>query len=415
MSKISIKRVCLVALLTPLSCGTVLAQKISATDTSEVTTHYVAVGAAAAPDIVFSNLDPRPDNHFNSDPSSAFPITGVSAVTGTEVWDAIAFTPKVDTRAQVLSVAIGYISGTKIVNLGIYTEDVLGTVGTLVPGSLVNLTQVPDAGSCCELATVTLSGQGVLLTGGTRYWLAATADDVNAPTFSGAWRVSNRAESAQLIPPFPWGNSAGQWPAAVIRGTNVQSSRTDEPIGRETSPSNSNARGKNVILYTTLGPGPTGRYSNSGPTVAGDNVPSQPADSVALPFTLRANAHAKTLAATIGYVFGTKKVNLGIYSDNEGNVGTPLAGGQGSTTDIPNYGTCCDLTEVSLPGPGVALTKGTQYWLVAMPDDENAGDFLGIWQTSNLSSTSYREPEEFIAWTSFDCDLLGAEIRGTNP
>ena len=170
--------------------------------------------------------------------------------------------------------AVGYISGTRLFNLGIYTDN-LSEVGTLVPGSLVSLTQMPDAGGCCELASVSLPGAGVLLTGGTRYWLAATADDVNAPTFRGAWRVSNRGGSAQLIPPFPWDPDAGQLPAAEIRGTNLQSSRTDDEAD--------NARGNNVILYCTLGPGPSGRYSNSGATVAGDEVLSQSADSVAVP------------------------------------------------------------------------------------------------------------------------------------
>ena len=125
--------------------------------------------------------------------------------------------------------------------------------------------------------------------------------------------------------------------------------------------------------------------------------------------------HAKTLAAAIAYVSGTnKRVNLGIYADNQGEVGSLLPGGQGSTSEIPDAGTCCALTKVRLPGLGVALSAGN-YWLVASPDDVDAPTFKGLWRVSNLALSAYQEPEDLTNWTNFNGNWLAAEIRGTRP
>jgi hypothetical protein len=135
----------------------------------------------------------------------------------------------------------------------------------------------------------------------------------------------------------------------------------------------------------------------------------------ALPFTPRANVHAVNLGAAVSYLSGTKKVNLGIYADNDGVPGALLPGGQASTTDIPNFRACCDLTQVTLPGAGVALTKGTRYWLVASPDDVSAPDFNGLWSPSNLAVDAFEEPENFEPWTNASGFWLAARIEGTSP
>lgn len=133
----------------------------------------------------------------------------------------------------------------------------------------------------------------------------------------------------------------------------------------------------------------------------------------ALPFTPKADVHAKTLAAAIAHVSGTKKVLLGVYSDSGGLPGTPLPDGQGRTANIPDSGECCELANVRLLGAGVLLLANTQYWLVVSPDNVNAPDFHGIWQPSFLAVTAYQEPENFSGWISFNGGWLGAEIRGT--
>ena len=98
-----------------------------------------------------------------------------------------------------------------------------------------------------------------------------------------------------------------------------------------------------------------------------------------LPFTAKANARVKTLAAAIGYLSGTKKVNLGMYSESDGTVRTLLPGCQGSTTAIPDFGERCQLTQVTFP------------------------------------LEAYTPSENFTNWISLGGLWLTADIRGMNP
>jgi hypothetical protein len=75
-------------------------------------------------------------------------------------------------HAKRLSAAITYFEGTKNLRLGIYTSNA-GAVGTLIQDGFT--TAIPNFGTCCTLATVSLSGLGAALTAGTDYFLVATA------------------------------------------------------------------------------------------------------------------------------------------------------------------------------------------------------------------------------------------------
>jgi hypothetical protein len=402
-----------------LTCAPLFAQEIASPNESrEVVVPNDDISAAVASYTIFSNLDSAPDDRYNSDAFFAEPVAGRQALFGqTEHWTAVRFIPKVDVQASVLTAAVGYISGTKLVNLGIYSNnEITNSVGDLLPGGQGSTRQIPDVDECCQLARVTLAGEGVTLTAGTIYWLVASPDNVNAPDFSGGWHISNLAHYAPLTPPFLWGMYTGRWPAAQICGVRVRALSALAPANLEDTPAETSASAGNVTIFTNLGHASTGPYAaGDGTIVSGNSVPFQPEVWQALPFMPRVAAHAKTLAAAIGYNSGTKLVNLGIYSDSGGTVGTLLPGGQASTSEIPDFGVCCGLTQVSLPGAGVALTAGTQYWLVASPDNVNAPDFWGFWQHSNLAVGAYQEPEFFINWTSFSAQLFAAEIRGTSP
>lgn len=367
--------------------------------------------SARAPYVIFSNLDRNPDDLYNSDPNFSLEIAGKKATGQTEKWGAIRFVPQDDVMAKVLSAAVHYESGTKLINLGVYSDNGNGTVGTLLPGGQGSTTEIADAGECCELATVTLAGDGVVLTAGTPYWLVVSPDNTNGATFSGGWQVANVADYASVIPPGAWQNFASQWLAGQIRGTRI-------PAGdaKKIAATASQAAAGRSIIFTNLDRASSNLYSaGSGIPVTGNSVVAFPELWQALPFTPRSDVHAKTLAAAVGYISGTKLINLGIYSDNAGGVGTPIVGGQGSTTDIPTLGDCCALTTVTLPGAGAALVGGTQYWLVASADDFNAPTFSGAWQPSSLAINAYREPENFIGWSSYSGVWLAAEIRGTSP
>ena len=415
MTRTAIKKTILIASLASTALFAQLGASSASSEKAVSSDYLDPLSAAAAPYIIFSNLDRSRDNRYNS--HSSFIVAGRAVIANTEEWQAIRFVPKVDVRAKILSAAIGYASGTRLVNLGIYDENAnLGTVGTLLPGGQGSTTGIPDMGVCCDLATVTLADEGVLLTAGLPYWLVASPDNVNAPTFNGVWHLSNPARSASIAPPGVWSSFAGQWPAAQVRGTIMPAGQEARELDSAIPTSERTASRGDVTVFTNLDRKSAQRYSyGSGFLVSGVSAAFQPEVWQALPFTPREDVRVESLAAAIAYVAGDRKVNLGIYSDSVGMVGTPLPGGQGSTTEIPDLGSCCELTRVRLSGSGVTLTGGTQYWLVASPDNVDAPTFQGAWQQSILAVSAYQEPERFLNWTSFSGGWLAAEIRGTRP
>jgi hypothetical protein len=372
--------------------------------------------SAQAPDIVFSNLAAGSGDLYNSNQYEAVPVAGKNAANGqTETWEAVRFVPKNDVQVKLLRAAVQWISGTRLVRLGIYdTDPTSGKVGDPIPGGEALTTDIPDLGQCCQLATVKLKGSGVALTKGVSYWLVAHADKSSGSDFSGAWCLSFLSDSAQMGPPDPWNPHTGLWPAAEIRGTLVRSPNR-AALEAISSPGASSTDG-NFVIFSNLDR-ITGQFyiTTTGALLAGNDVSLYPEAWEALPFTPKVAVHATTLSAAVGYISGTKKINLGLYSDRDGLPGAPLRGGQGSITDIPTAGECCDLAKVKLPGKGVALAAGVQVWLVASPDNDAAPDFHGVWQWTNLALTSFKEPEHTDTWITEFGGWLAAEIRGTNP
>ena len=386
-------------------------------DVAEVIPAASDLEAADGTEVIFSSLSSDPEDRYNSDDFFARPVAGKQAGGGqTEEWVAVRFVPTTDVQATVLMAAIGHISGTKLVNLGLYSNnDILNTVGDPLPGGQGSTHDIPKLGECCQLAKVTLVGEGVTLLAGTKYWLVASPDNVNGSSFSGVWYVSNLTVHADRNPPFLWVHRPGSWPAAQVRGTKLQALSQNAGASIETESSELGSL-KRFRIFTNLAPPPTESYNPfAGSFLRGNGVFFQVEIWDGLPFTPKVDVHVTTLSAAIGWKSGTKKINLGIYSDNGGTPGGPLAGGQGTTADIPDAGTCCELTKVKLPHGGVALAAGTQYWLVATPDNVNAPDFDGVWQHSSLAFGADQEPELFQSWTSFSGGWLAAEISGTNP
>ncbi len=363
--------------------------------------------AIDAPDIIFSNLIRDKGARFN--PNASASIAGRDAGE-TETWRAIRFVPREDVQAKVISAAIGYFSGAKSITLGIYSDHPnLSTVGDPLPGGQATTSKIPDLGECCQLTTVRLAGEGVFLAKGQAYWLVAAPDNIKGSTFFGGWHGSYHGVSANRTPPFDWRVPSGSWTAAEIRGTKL---RTSAPI----VPVVSKVEARNGIIFSNLDRNSPYLYGyGAGVPVEGIKGPDLVEVWQAVPFTPRADMHAQTLSAAIAWQSGTRLVNLGVYSDSSGAPGTLLPGGQGSTSDIPDLGTCCELTTVTLPAEGVALSKGTQYWLVATPDNIHAPTFKGAWQDSILAFSAYQEPENFINWTSYSGSWFAAEIRGTSP
>ncbi|MBA3961504.1 MAG: hypothetical protein H0X40_06340 [Chthoniobacterales bacterium] len=411
MSIIFIEKIALMALFASVACGTGFAQQLAPGESSEVVLPYADENAANAPYVIFSNLDRTPGNHYYANSFATLPIAGERAP-DTERWQAIRFIPKGNLQAKVLSAAIGYTSGDRLVRLGIYSNnEATQSVGIVLPGGEASTSNIPDVGVCCQLTSVTLPGEGVTLAAGTIYWLVASPDDVNGATFEGGWQLSYSGFYAGLVPPFPWGFTFGQWGAAQIRGTRTSGGLNEAARVRTELKESGNS---GAIIFSNLDRPPDEPYLfGSGNPIYGSQSFMGPQVSTALPFTPRTNVQATTLSVAIAYESGTKLVKLGIYTDNGGVPGTLLPGGEGSTTAIPDAGECCELTTVTLPG-AVALAKGTKYWLVASADEINGPTFSGYWQYTGLAIGAYQEPELLLNWRSFSGGWLAAEIRGSN-
>ncbi len=167
-------------------------------------------------------------------------------------------------------------------------------------------------------------------------------------------------------------------------------------------------------IYSNLGSGDD-RYNSEtgwtiiGPTWEGDGI----SELFAIAFTPKSNAHVTEVLAAILYGgSGDNQVNLSIYSDSDDVPGTLLAGPVTVANLAPN-GTCCALAVANFPP--LAVTAGTQYWLVAnTPTTGTGSDFYGAWAASpKLLQQALKSGS---GWEVFDCyvEAAGAVI-GTIP
>jgi hypothetical protein len=140
---------------------------------------------ASSNTIIFTNLDFPPDDPFL--PGVGVPIYGSDVFLEPEFWEALPFTPKTDAHVKTVAAAIAWISGEKLVNLSIYSDNG-GVPGAPLPGAQASTANIPTEGECCDLTTVTFAGAGVALSANVQYWVVADATD--APTFSGSWQKS---------------------------------------------------------------------------------------------------------------------------------------------------------------------------------------------------------------------------------
>jgi hypothetical protein len=122
--------------------------------------------AAEEPSLVkiYSNLGP-PATAYNG--AFGFLLAGPNAAYGQEFLG-YAFIPKADSTVTVIQAALQYLSGDNQINLSLYT-DAGGLPGTIIagPNTVKNL---PDAGTCCALATWRLR-KGTSIFAGVQYWV----------------------------------------------------------------------------------------------------------------------------------------------------------------------------------------------------------------------------------------------------
>jgi hypothetical protein len=132
-------------------------------------------------------------------------------------------------------------------------------------------------------------------------------------------------------------------------------------------------------IYSNLGAAPNA-YSSSAWLLQGPNAAGG-SQFIGMALTPTANAHVIAVRAAIQYNgAGANQVNLSLYSDAGGVPGALLAGPV-TVTGLPSYFSCCGLATAVFGSPGVAVTAGTQYWVVGdTPSAGTGGDFAGTWE-----------------------------------
>ena len=165
------------------------------------------------------------------------------------------------------------------------------------------------------------------------------------------------------------------------------------------------------VLFSNLSKSTTNLYNaTTGYYVLGPNNSIGFGEQwIALPFTPTWNGHATAIEAAIGYISGTSLVDLALYSDNGGTVGSLIAGG--SSQNIPAFGACCQLVYVSIPP--TALSKDTQYWVVAATNDTDGSDFTGVFESTNESTIAYNPAQS--GWFTFSGNVPAVAVTGTIP
>ena len=115
-------------------------------------------------------------------------------------------------------------------------------------------------------------------------------------------------------------------------------------------------------------------------------------------FTPTASATATEVSVGLGDLdSGHGSIQLSLYSDNGGVPGTELA--TGTATNVEDYGTCCGATTATLSS-SVALTAGTQYWVVVSTTAQETDIYGWNFNTTNMTA----EPAaEFCQGSSTYC------------
>jgi len=133
----------------------------------------------------------------------------------------------------------------------------------------------------------------------------------------------------------------------------------------------------------------------------------------AMQFTPKSDSHVEQVQVAVQYGgSGANQINLNIYGSSDGVPATLLAGPV-TVTNLSDLGTCCDLAVANFSP--VAVTAGTQYWVVAdTPLTGLGSDFIGGW--SVITKKIPFAGGNSSGWHSGDAQTLPAgEVLGTIP
>ena len=166
-------------------------------------------------------------------------------------------------------------------------------------------------------------------------------------------------------------------------------------------------------IYSNLGTSKTDLFSDGAAwLVTGPNT-GNGIQFMGMPFTPKADAHVSQVQVAVEYVKGANQVNLSIYADSGGAPGTLLAGPV-TVMNLPAAGTCCTLAVANFAP--VAVTTGTQYWVVAdTPLTGTGSDFVGGWGW--IAKTVLQGENDGSGWYGFHAytQEVAGKVLGTIP
>jgi hypothetical protein len=134
---------------------------------------------------------------------------------------------------------------------------------------------------------------------------------------------------------------------------------------------------------------------------------------VAVPFTPTANATVNELEASVGWgQNGTEGVTLSLNSDNNGLPGTALF--SRNVTTLGDFGDCCTVAAAK-DATGVAVTAGTQYWVVASTSTSTDSTYdAWAFNSTNMTYSTYAAYSSTSGtWSTGSFVLPGFQVLGS--
>jgi hypothetical protein len=156
-------------------------------------------------------------------------------------------------------------------------------------------------------------------------------------------------------------------------------------------------------IYSNLGPKNDAYDGSSGWYVKGSGTGTQ--QWVGIPFTPKSNAIVTEIDIALVYIDGP--VDGGVLSLNETSNGLPgKALHAWNLNNLPIYPTCCTL-DVGKDSKGLAVKKGTQYWVVARTNASETDTYDG-WDFTYNQATGTLVVNQGSGWEKGNDKTLGA-------
>lgn len=177
----------------------------------------------------------------------------------------------------------------------------------------------------------------------------------------------------------------------------------DHVIVGKAAPDTSN----DPTLCNSIGPA-SDEFGDSGFYVAG---PTNPVFShsqfIAVPCTPKANHNLTTVKGAWQWAgLGHNTIQICLYSDNGSNAPGTQIGNCVNKNNLPAYLTTNTLVTANFTSQNLALTGGTQYWIVAQTPSTGAkADATDVWVGGNPWTSSDVAGN---GWGSFQADYVGA-------